>query len=267
HPSESHNVPASSTPVEMSNLQSHTDAQLSTIPASQDTASTSIPPQAHVSPAQASHLSNEPTFTTPPQTADGTSTSSRPQPYPAPLTRAETEAIGPSSDNPTVIPNPAGGPAVIITLLLTSSARHPYKIDEKYLKKRGVKADIDEAGVVDPFSISVYTLKELIWRDWRDEWEQRPTSPSSIRLIHFGKMLDDKSQLRGVFNPRMNGYRGSGLAVERPLTHFSECRFQAESANVVHMTIKPQEVVDDEDAKIGKGISRDRDNERTPGCR
>ncbi|TKA65237.1 hypothetical protein B0A49_07956 [Cryomyces minteri] len=246
HPSESHSVPASSTPVEMSNLQSHADAQLSTIPASQpssqDTASTSIPPQAHMSPAQASHLSDEPTFTTPPPTADGTSTSSPPQPKPAPLTRAETAAIGPSSDNPAVIPNPAGGPAVIITLLLTSSARHPYKIDEKYLKKRGVKADVDEAGVVDPFSISVYTLKELIWRDWRDEWEQRPTSPSSIRLIHFGKMLDDKSQLR-------------------------ECRFQAESANVVHMTIKPQEVVDDEDAKTGKGISRDRDNERTPGCR
>jgi hypothetical protein len=29
------------------------------------------------------------------------------------------------------------------------------------------------------------------------EWEPRPTSPSSIRLIHFGRMLDDKSPLKG----------------------------------------------------------------------
>jgi hypothetical protein len=30
------------------------------------------------------------------------------------------------------------------------------------------------------------------------EWEPRPTSPSSIRLIHFGRMLDDKSPLKGA---------------------------------------------------------------------
>lgn len=32
------------------------------------------------------------------------------------------------------------------------------------------------------------------------EWEPRPTSPSSIRLIHFGRMLDDKSPLKGKHN-------------------------------------------------------------------
>jgi hypothetical protein len=48
-------------------------------------------------------------------------------------------------------------------LLLTSGARHPYKIDEKYLKKRSVKVEN-----MDPYNISVYTLKELIWRDWRE---------------------------------------------------------------------------------------------------
>ena len=29
------------------------------------------------------------------------------------------------------------------------------------------------------------------------EWEPRPASPSSIRLIHFGKLLDDKAHLKG----------------------------------------------------------------------
>jgi len=30
------------------------------------------------------------------------------------------------------------------------------------------------------------------------EWETRPTSPGAIRLIHFGKLLDDKTTLKGV---------------------------------------------------------------------
>lgn len=30
------------------------------------------------------------------------------------------------------------------------------------------------------------------------EWELRPSSPSAIRLIHFGKLLDDKTSLEGM---------------------------------------------------------------------
>ena len=85
-----------------------------------------------------------------------------------------------------------------ITLLLGSGARHPYRLDERYLAKRGVAlTGLTESGKKDPFSISVYTLKELILREWRDEWESRPSSPSSIRLIYFGKLLDDKLKLHG----------------------------------------------------------------------
>lgn len=92
---------------------------------------------------------------TPPETQSS-------EPAPA-LVRSETEAIGPASDTPAAKPDPASGPAVVITLLLTSGARHPYKIDEKYLRKRNVTVE-----AMDPFNISVYTLKELIWRDWRE---------------------------------------------------------------------------------------------------
>ncbi|KAK8240317.1 ubiquitin-related domain-containing protein [Phyllosticta capitalensis] len=154
------------------------------------------------------------------------------------VVRSETEAIGPASDTPAAKPDTTAGPVVVITLLLTSGARHPYKIDEKYLRKRNVTPEN-----MDPFNISVYTLKELIWRDWREEWEPRPTSPSSIRLISFGRMLDDKQ-------------------------HLKDCRFQTESPNVVHMTVKPQEAVDDEDAKTAKAGGRtDDDGEPTARCR
>ncbi|KAL9089992.1 MAG: hypothetical protein Q9165_005521 [Trypethelium subeluteriae] len=114
------------------------------------------------------------------------------------LQRRETEAIGPSSDDPPLQHDSSTGPAVMITLLLTSGARHPYKVDEKYLRRRNVSVDeVDQNGAMDPFAISVYTLKELIWRDWREDWEAKPNNPSAIRLIHFGRMLDDKMALKG----------------------------------------------------------------------
>lgn len=54
------------------------------------------------------------------------------------------------------------GPSLVITLLLTTGSRHPFTIDGKYLKKRSVNVEN-----YDPFLMSVYTLKELIWREWR----------------------------------------------------------------------------------------------------
>jgi len=136
------------------------------------------------------------------------------------------------------------GPVLVITLLLTSGARHPYKIDEKYLTKRHVTVpEMTENGRKDPFSISVYTLKELILREWREEWEVAPSSPSSIRLIYFGRLLDDKTALK-------------------------ECRFNTEAANVVHMTVRPQDLVDEEEAQKNKASSRHGEGgESTAGCR
>ena len=84
-----------------------------------------------------------------------------------PLTRQKTApAIGPATDKPTPIPKESEiqGPVLFITLLLSSTgARHPYKLDEKYLRKRNVTVEGNN-----PINISLYKLKELILRDWRD---------------------------------------------------------------------------------------------------
>lgn len=111
-------------------------------------------------------------------------------------------SIEPSDQPPASAPGSgAEAPVCTITLLLPTGARHPYRIDERYLAKRNVEVpDVTESGRKDPFSISVYKLKELILREWRDEWEGKPASPSSIRLIHFGKLLDDKEQLKSQFS-------------------------------------------------------------------
>jgi len=174
-------------------------------------------------------------------------TSSQPATTAPGRSRLDSVAIGPSTDTPLVATATATDPTApvcIITLLLTSGARHPYKIDEKYLTKRNVNVPgATDTGKKDPFSISVYTLKELILREWREEWEVQPSSPSSIRLIHFGRLLDDKTPL-------------------------NECRFNTDAPNVVHMTVKPQEMLDEEDASKSKATGRDRDGgERTAGCR
>ena len=82
-----------------------------------------------------------------------------------PLKREQTApAIGPSSDKPTPLPKEAESENVLmITLLLTNGARHPYKIDDKYLKKRNVSVEGDN-----PINLSIYDLKNLIWREWRE---------------------------------------------------------------------------------------------------
>ena len=89
--------------------------------------------------------------------------------------------------------------------MLTTGARHPYKIDEKYLRSRKVELRSDSAkdkdggeSNFDPREISGYKLKELIWTDWRSEWEVRPASPSAIRLIILGRLVEDMAALKGT---------------------------------------------------------------------
>ncbi|RMZ87862.1 hypothetical protein DV736_g4920, partial [Chaetothyriales sp. CBS 134916] len=157
--------------------------------------------------------------------------------------RAMSTAIGPSTDSP-MVPlkdDPiAKGPTLVITLLLTSGARHPFKLDGKYLQKRNVEVEENN-----PYNLSVYKLKELILREWREEWESKPASPSSIRLISFGKLLDDKAALK-------------------------DARLSDDSANVLHMTIKPQDFVEEDDggrAAKASFASASHAEQRSPGCR
>ena len=79
-------------------------------------------------------------------------------------------------------------------------------------------------------------------------------------MISFGKLLDDKSPLAGMFVcfPHWIG-----------LINRADLKFSRDAPNVIHMTVKPQEMVEEEDAKGVKAqYSRERDaSERSPGCR
>ena len=115
--------------------------------------------------------------------------------HPPDLNRSQTAelALGPDGE-----PSPINDPlALRITLMLTTGARHAYTISQKYLTSRKVTA-VDASGNFDLREMSGYKLKELIWTDWRSEWEDRPRDPSSIRLIIMGRMIDDKVNLKGM---------------------------------------------------------------------
>lgn len=144
---------------------------------------------------------------TPPADASAeTNGKGKQQDAPTPLSkqrRDSFDAIGPAQDDVRAVASHGsdGGPVCNITLLLTSGGRHPYKIDARYLARRNVAVpDETDDGHPDPFSISIYTLKELILREWRSDWEAKPASPSSIRLIHFGKLLEDKEQMKSALS-------------------------------------------------------------------
>lgn len=97
--------------------------------------------------------------------------SAAPETLSSDIKSSEVVADGETSDQtPAVKETEETGPELVITLLLTTGARHPFRIDRKYLRRRSVKVDND-----DPFNMSVYTLKELIWREWRAGMEVAKT--------------------------------------------------------------------------------------------
>jgi hypothetical protein len=154
----------SSSAVEMTTLQSSTGASAT---ANTTTTDSGAPQLAPVEFTNVGEIS-------PSETTQQPTSSSAAPPARNELNRTETEAaLGPSTDGPAANPDNTNGPTVVIMLLLTTGARHPYKIDERYLKKRNVTVED-----MDPYNISVYTLKELIWRDWREG-----TSVQHLRLF------------------------------------------------------------------------------------
>lgn len=170
----------SSTPLEMSTLESHSRSNPE---AEQETSSPSVPPpntdssDENQQPSSNSAAVGPPSSTPqdPLQTVNTNATTS------STVDRKVSTAIGPSSDQPTPIAKDTdvSGPSLIITLLLTTGARHPFRIDEKYLKKRNVSVTDNDA-----FNMSVYTLKELIWREWREGM----SSPIVLLLNQHGQV-------------------------------------------------------------------------------
>ena len=150
----------SSTPMEMSHLSSKSGSipEVTQNSTSTQSSNGAAPLISDAAKENNVHESTSPTY------SSIINPSSASETYPAHPTRSYSTAIGPSSDQPMPVPKDENaGPILMITLLLTTGARHPFKLDSKYLARRNVEVQGN-----DPFNLSVYKLKELILREWRE---------------------------------------------------------------------------------------------------
>lgn len=147
-------LPTSSTPLEMSSLPSNNNLQDLQLPTGGQIAEPMEAGSAQLNAAE------------PSRTEQSTQTpNALPPSPPAILSRNQSTQIGPSLDEPIPVLKDAEetGRTLMITLLLINGGRHPFKLDAKYLSKRNVEVQAN-----DPFNLSVYKLKELILREWRE---------------------------------------------------------------------------------------------------
>ncbi|KAK7205261.1 hypothetical protein BZA70DRAFT_279444 [Myxozyma melibiosi] len=97
-----------------------------------------------------------------------------------------------------------------ISLLMVSGLRYTLTIDHDYMASHSLMLQ-------DPEELSVKSLKECIFADWKEDWGDRPTDVEYIRLIHFGRLLDDKDSLVDSQLSRSNMYNVLHMSV-RPVS-------------------------------------------------
>ncbi|KAK9477711.1 hypothetical protein V1514DRAFT_105975 [Lipomyces japonicus] len=97
-----------------------------------------------------------------------------------------------------------------VSLLLVSGIRGEITIDREYLKRHAVEP-------CEPENLTILILKTCIWADWKDEWGTKPISTEYIRLIHFGRLLDDQDSLGASQVSRTNMYNVLHMSV-RPVS-------------------------------------------------
>jgi len=120
------------------------------------------------------HTTSDPQSSPPDQTSSASKTAidDPTQSNPTPILDSTTVLAPDGTSKPTsagdnieaspITPTTSTQSVVRISLLLTTGSRHPMTVTRNYLKKRNM---VPEDG--DPYNITVYQLKQLIWNDWR----------------------------------------------------------------------------------------------------
>ena len=99
--------------------------------------------------------------------------------------------------------------SISITLLHISGEKVTVSVDDAFMGKHSQI-------ITSSSSFSVYQFKHCILADWNEKWGPAPPSPSYIRLIFLGKVLDDSND-------------------------FESYKFSRSSKNILHLSVKPIE--------------------------
>ncbi|KIY48709.1 hypothetical protein FISHEDRAFT_10751, partial [Fistulina hepatica ATCC 64428] len=71
---------------------------------------------------------------------------------------------------------------------------------------------------------TVGRVKELVWSGWPSEWaDERPPTPSHLRLLHLGKILQDEETLSGLNIP----------------SHIPDANTPSPGPTIVHLSVRP----------------------------
>jgi len=111
-------------------------------------------------------------------------------------------------------------PQVSLCFLLVSGRRKPMTFD----------SDLTTIGRV----------KELIWNAWDSEWDpNRPSTPTSLRLLYMGKMLQDEDTLRKLKFPSYTPQSPAAESAQPPVS-------------IVHISVRPFDVLSPAETDVKK---------------
>lgn len=94
-----------------------------------------------------------------------------------------------------------------------------------------------------PPSTTIGRVKELVWNTWPADWsDDRPPTPSSLRILYLGKMLQDEDVLECVFFLLAINVQRLTLMLLFPAalhTLFPESQPGSSTPTIVHISIRP----------------------------
>jgi hypothetical protein len=82
---------------------------------------------------------------------------------------------------------------ISISLIIVSGERYVVRIETEHLPRHDTKD-------LDAFDIPAESLKAILWSRWQRDWGLRPPDPSRIKLVHFGRTINDSTVLRCTFH-------------------------------------------------------------------
>ncbi|KAH8585767.1 hypothetical protein B0O99DRAFT_646231 [Bisporella sp. PMI_857] len=108
---------------------------------------------------------------------------------------------------------------ILISLITVAGERCVVRIEAKHLPRYDTKD-------VDALDIPAELLKEILWSRWQKDWGSQPSDPSRIKLVHFGRTIDNFTPLK--FNLKFRAAIVVHMAIES-LTTPDHAGFQGDA--------------------------------------
>jgi len=155
----------------------------------------------------------------------------------------------PASDPEASVQSPVTKPQIPLTFLLVTGNRWTLSFDPEE---------------------TIGRVKEIAWNRWPAEWTaEQPPSPSFLRILYLGKILQDSATIASQFPPNPTSVPAAPTSSEAPATP------GAGQPTIVHLSVRPFVAGPEDDitkskarrrAGAGASGSADEDERSAGGC-